>query len=183
MVVTPTNEAAAQLNEHMLDQLEPEGERVCYSRDEAVAEVSMLSDYSPEFLHSVLTGGLPPHELKLRPGALVLSLRKYAPQKGLCNGTRLVVERIHRHLLVVRIITGPFKGRIEAIPRICCDSAGDHELPFILRRHQFPVKHGWCITINKSQGQNVRQRLGIYLPTPVFAHGQLYVPNNSHGGS
>ena len=47
MVVAPTNEAAAQLNKHMLDQLEPGGERICCSRDEAVAEVSMLSDYSP----------------------------------------------------------------------------------------------------------------------------------------
>ena len=30
------------------------------------------------------------------------------------------------------------------------------------------------MTINKAQGQTL-QRVGIYLPTPCFAHGQLYV--------
>ena len=30
------------------------------------------------------------------------------------------------------------------------------------------------MTINKAQGQTFN-RLGLYLPNPVFAHGQLYV--------
>ena len=30
------------------------------------------------------------------------------------------------------------------------------------------------MTINKAQGQTLNQ-VGIYLPQPVFAHGQLYV--------
>ena len=48
-------------------------------------------------------------------------------------------------------------------------------MPFAFRRYQFPVKLAWSITINKSQGQGFRDRLGVYLPKPVFAHGQLYV--------
>ena len=30
------------------------------------------------------------------------------------------------------------------------------------------------MTINKSQGQTFR-RVGVWLPSPVFSHGQLYV--------
>ncbi|CAG8766244.1 28540_t:CDS:2, partial [Gigaspora margarita] len=39
---------------------------------------------------------------------------------------------------------------------------------------QFPIKLAFALTINKAQGQTV-PKLGLYLPEPVFTHGQLYV--------
>ena len=156
-------------------QLSSGSEHVSFSKDSLVGEVSYAQDYSLEFLNSLSCSGMPPHELRLRPGTLLILLRNYAPAKGLCNGTRLVVLNVRARLLIVSIVNGPFRGTIEALPRICCDSTGNSELPFILRRHQFPVKLAWAITINKSQGQTIPGRLGIYLPTPVFSHGQLYV--------
>jgi len=108
----------------------------------------------------------------------MILLRNYAPRKGLCNGTRIVVRGQWRRLLQVQVVTGPAKGRLELLPRIVCDSTGDAELPFTMRRMQFPVRPAWVISINKGQGQTVSGRLGIYLPTPVFAHGQLYVAHS-----
>ena len=61
------------------------------------------------------------------------------------------------------------------LPRVLCDTKADGDLPFTLRRRQFPLRLAWVMTINKSQGQSINQRLGISLPRPVFAHGQLYV--------
>ena len=174
-VVTPTNDTADALNSTMLQRLDASTEIVSLSTDSAMADVSLDDSYTPEFLNSLSSSGLPPHDLRLRRGSLVMLLRSYAPHKGLCNGTRMVVERMHKHLLQVRIVTGPFSGFAEFIPRITCDSAGDSELPFAVRRHQYPLRHAWAMTINKSQGQSIRGRLGIYLPAPVFAHGQLYV--------
>jgi ATP-dependent exoDNAse (exonuclease V) alpha subunit len=46
--------------------------------------------------------------------------------------------------------------------------------PFVLHRRQFLVRVAFAMTINKSQGQTLNN-VGIYLPSPVFYHGQLYV--------
>lgn len=41
-------------------------------------------------------------------------------------------------------------------------------------RWQFPIRICFAMTINKAEGQSLGT-VGIYLPRPVFAHGQLYV--------
>ena len=58
------------------------------------------------------------------------------------------------------------------LPRIPhYDKSGDY--PFTVVRRQFPVRLAFSVTINKGQGQE-NERVGIDLPSPVFAHGQLY---------
>ncbi|XP_056688535.1 uncharacterized protein [Spinacia oleracea] len=60
-----------------------------------------------------------------------------------------------------------------SIPRVEM-SQSDSKWPFILKRRQFPIKVCFAMTINKSPGQTF-DHVGIYLPEPVFSHGQLYV--------
>ena len=43
-----------------------------------------------------------------------------------------------------------------------------------MQHRQFPVIVSFAMTINKSQGQSLKQ-VGLYLPRPVFTHGQLCV--------
>ena len=60
------------------------------------------------------------------------------------------------------------------IPRISLIPTSTSETSFRFKRLQFPVRLAFALSINKSQGQSVHH-VGLYLRTPVFAHGQLYV--------
>ena len=124
-------------------------------------------------MNSLTPNGLPLHKLQLKEGAIVILLRNINLNDGLCNGTRLVVKKLMNYCITAQIISGCKSGNIVLIPRIDLTSSRD-EIPFNIKRRQFPLRLGYAMTINKSQGQTFN-KVGIYLPNPVFSLGQLYV--------
>lgn len=128
--------------------------------------------YTQEYLNSIKVSGLPNHVLKLKIGTPIMLLRNIDPIGGLCNGTRLLVTQIAKHVIQTRLITGNNVGEKVFIPRMFVSPP---EARFLrMRRRQFPIVVAFAMTINKSQGQTL-QRVGLFLPKPVFSHGQLYV--------
>ena len=92
--------------------------------------------------------------------------------KFIANGTKMIVRQMYTNIIEAEIINGPGKGKIIAIPRITLIEEL-HKEGTTLRRPQFPVKVAYAMTIDKSQGQSL-ERVGLYLITEYFAHGQLY---------
>ena len=92
----------------------------------------------------------------------------------LCNGTRVILKAVKRHLLTCIIATGAGKGDVVYLPRISLEPSAGDSTGLLFSRRQFPVKPAFAITINKAQGQSLLT-VGLYLWESVFAHGQLYV--------
>uniref|UniRef100_A0A0L8H8G8 DNA helicase Pif1-like 2B domain-containing protein n=1 Tax=Octopus bimaculoides TaxID=37653 RepID=A0A0L8H8G8_OCTBM len=100
-------------------------------------------------------------------------LRNISISQGLCNGTRMKVQRLHEHCVEASLGTGSNRGRTVLIPRIKL-SPSDANIPFTLNRLQFPLRLAYSMTNKKAQGQTF-EKGGIHLPQPVFSRGQLYV--------
>jgi ATP-dependent DNA helicase PIF1 len=93
---------------------------------------------------------------------------------GLANSTRLIVVKLMQHITDAEIATRPDKGRHVFIPHLSITPFDTERMPFTLRRRQFPLRLAFSMTINKAKGQTLHI-VGVYLPKPVFCHGQLYV--------
>lgn len=170
-ILTPKNDCVDEINNLLIDRFPGEVTRY-YSFDETIEKNDQT--VQEDFLNSLTPNGLPPHELVLKPKCPVILLRNIYPSEGLCNGTRLICCQFKPNVIDAEIAVGHYRGKRVFIPRIPFLPAQNENYPFPFKRTQFPFRLSFAMTINKAQGQTL-DYVGVYLPRPVFSHGQLYV--------
>ncbi|ONI01896.1 hypothetical protein PRUPE_6G165800 [Prunus persica] len=175
-IVTPRNTTVTEINNYAIDLL-PGQERIYLSSDSLCSSSENSENltilYPTEFLNKLEFNGLPSYYLALKIGMPIMLLRNLNQSSGLCNGTRLVITQLYDKIIEAKILAGSNIGHKVFIPRISL-TATESKWPFIFKRRQFPIRPCYAMTINKSQGQSLKQ-VGLYLSQPVFTHGQLYV--------
>jgi ATP-dependent DNA helicase PIF1 len=76
-------------------------------------------------------------------------LRNLNKNLGLCNGTRLMIEKLGDNVTDAATITGSNIGDMVYTRRIVL-STSDPKWPFVLHKRQVPVRICYAMTINKS---------------------------------
>ncbi|KAF7270300.1 hypothetical protein GWI33_016728 [Rhynchophorus ferrugineus] len=121
------------------------GQLVSFKSVYTIMNQNDVVNYPTQFLNSVELPGLPPHNLHLTVGSVVI-MRRNINEPRLCNGTRLAVRKMMNNIIEATILKGKYKGEdvlILRIPMIPSD------LPVDLKRLQFPVRLAFAMTINK----------------------------------
>ena len=102
-------------------------------------EGTAVVNFPTELLNSITPNGMPPHRLFFKKFATVILLRNLDPNEGLYNGTRLIIRAFSNRVIDAEIATSVHKQKRVFIPRIILTSS-ESELPFVLRRRQFPIR-------------------------------------------
>jgi len=102
-ILSTRNEHVDAVNALMIDRF-PGKQKIFYSFDSV--DDNSRNNYPLDFLNSITSNGLPPHELKVKKNCPVILLRNLDPHNGLCNGTRLVVRGFQNNTFVAEIVNG-----------------------------------------------------------------------------
>ncbi|CAN1141269.1 hypothetical protein LINPERPRIM_LOCUS25386 [Linum perenne] len=101
-IITPKNFVLTTINDYVLTQL-PVEEKIYLSSDTLTTpgpnQAALELQYPTEFLTRLSFNGMPEHQLRFKPYAIVMLLHNLNLSAGLCNGTRILLTHLANNVL------------------------------------------------------------------------------------
>jgi hypothetical protein len=104
-ILTTKNIVVNSLNTQIAEAM-PGREHVFFSADLMEMRDDQAMAIGTKFLNTITLTSMPPHHLALKVGVLVILLKILNATSGRCNGTRLIIRRLARIMIVVQIVSG-----------------------------------------------------------------------------
>ncbi|KAF1860974.1 hypothetical protein Lal_00000389 [Lupinus albus] len=149
-ILASTIETVDEINDYVLSLIPCRHSIIFFNIFINVIIIEALQGLTTEFLNSLRTSGLPNRKIKLKVGTPIMLLRNLDQTEGLCNGTRMIVNRLANHVIEAKVMTEKNVGKIFYIPRMSL-SPSHSTWHFKLTRRQFPLTVSYVMTINKVQ--------------------------------
>ncbi|XP_023729982.1 uncharacterized protein LOC111877706 [Lactuca sativa] len=110
-ILVPTNEEVDAINDYMLELMKDEGKT--YMSSDSLCEIEAEDSFEElvyflDVLNAFKASGIPNHKLILKKCVPIMLLRNIGQTRGPCNGTRLQIVWLGRHVIEARIISGRF---------------------------------------------------------------------------
>ena len=105
IIISPKNSHCLIFNEEVLNQL-PGTETIYYSADKVLTDNPLEVDRFPQkFIHSLTPSGIPPHNIKLKSGAIIINhvIKEHFIENGLCNKTRLEIVAMVQYCITATL--------------------------------------------------------------------------------
>lgn len=127
---------------------------------------------------------IPPLELRLLRGMIVMLLSNLEIPPGLTNGSKLLILHHNQRELFVKVLHDQVESEYVRIPRMWLLSSIESTLLHPFKRLQFPVRRCFAVVINKCQGRNLSV-VGMDLREDYVLQGQCYVgfPQTADAGA
>ncbi|GAU34278.1 hypothetical protein TSUD_321240 [Trifolium subterraneum] len=108
-ILAPTLDSLQEVNEYIMSQILGEEKEYCSA--DSVCKSDKDSDvtgewFTTKFLNEIKCSRLPNHKLRLKENVSVMLMRNIDQARGLCNGTRLLVNYLGKSIIGATVLTG-----------------------------------------------------------------------------